>query len=145
VANAEHSKAVPGRKTDVTAAQWFARLLRHGRLRPSFIPDRPQRELRELTRFRTALTRDRARMVNRLHKTLEGANIKLAAVLTDLTGASGTRIHGLVRDQTPASPPSGGRAMTVIATPRWRPRQFGQSARVHLRGMAPGTSRTNRG
>jgi transposase len=92
VANAEHSKAVPGRKTDVNDAQWIARLLRHGLLRPSFIPDRPQRELRELTRFRTALTRDRARMVNRLHKTLEGANLKLAAVLTDITGASGARI-----------------------------------------------------
>jgi transposase len=92
VATAEHSTAVPGRKTDVNDAGWIASLLRHGLLRPSFIPDRPQRELRELTRFRTALVRDRARMVNRLQKTLEGANLKLAAVLTDRTGASGTRI-----------------------------------------------------
>jgi len=92
VANAEHIKAVPGRKTDVADAHWIASLLRHGLLRASFIPDRPQRELRELTRFRTALVRDRARMVNRLQKTLAGANLKLAAVLTDITGASGTRI-----------------------------------------------------
>ena len=92
VANAEHIKAVPGRKTDVADAHWIATLLRHGLLRPSFIPDRAQRELRELTRFRSALVHDRARMVNRLQKTLEGANLKLASVLTDLTGASGTRI-----------------------------------------------------
>jgi transposase len=103
VANAEHCKAVPGRKTDVNDAQWIASLLRHGLLRPSFIPDRPQRDLRELTRFRTALVRDRARMVTRLHKTLEGANIKLAAVLTDLTGASGTRIlRALLRGEEDA-------------------------------------------
>jgi transposase len=83
-------------------------LLRHGRLRPSFIPDRrrlrsEQRDLRERTRFRTALTRDRARMVNRLQQTLEGANRKLAAVLTDSTGASGTRIRtALVRGEADA-------------------------------------------
>lgn len=92
VANAEHLTAVPGRKTDVADARWIATVLRHGLLRPSFIPDRAQRELRELTRFRAALVRDRARMVNRLQKTLEGANLKLASVLTDVTGASGTRI-----------------------------------------------------
>jgi len=92
VANAEHMRAVPGRKTDVNDAEWIATLLRHGLLRPSFIPDREQREWRELTRYRTALLQDRARVVNRLQKTLEGANIKLAAVLTDITGVSGQRI-----------------------------------------------------
>jgi transposase len=92
VANAEHLKAVPGRKTDVADARWLATLLRHGLVRASFIPDRAQRELRELTRFRTALIRDRARMVNRLQKTLEGANLKLASVLSDITGVSGQRI-----------------------------------------------------
>ena len=92
VVNAEHVKAVPGRKTDVKDAEWIANLLRHGLLRGSFIPDRAQRELRELTRYRTALIRERAREVNRLQKTLEGANIKLAAVLTDITGVSGQRI-----------------------------------------------------
>ncbi len=92
VVNAEHIKAVPGRKTDVKDAEWIAQLLRHGLVRPSFIPDRAQRELRELTRFRTALIQDRGRAVNRLQKTLEGANIKLAAVLTDILGVSGQRI-----------------------------------------------------
>jgi transposase len=92
VANAEHLRAVPGRKTDVKDAEWIATLLRHGLLRASFIPDREQRELRELTRYRTALVRERAREVNRLQKALEGANIKLAAVLTDVTGVSGRLI-----------------------------------------------------
>jgi transposase len=92
VGNAEHLKAVPGRKTDVKDAEWLATLLRHGLVRPSFIPDREQRELRELTRYRTALIRERANEVNRLQKTLEAANIKLAAVLTDVTGVSGQAI-----------------------------------------------------
>jgi transposase len=89
LANAAHIKAVPGRKTDVKDAEWIAELLRHGLVHASFVPDRPQRELRELTRYRTSLIRERAAEVNRLHKTLEGANIKLGAVATDLLGASG--------------------------------------------------------
>ena len=92
VGNAEHLKAVPGRKTDVKDAVWLARLLRHGLVRPSFIPDREQRELRELTRYRTALIRERASEINRLQKTLEAANIKLAAVISDVTGVSGRAI-----------------------------------------------------
>jgi transposase len=92
VGNAAHLKAVPGRKTDLKDAEWLATLLRHGLVRPSFIPSREQRELRELTRYRTALIRERASEGNRLQKTLEGANIKLAAVLTDLTGVSGQAI-----------------------------------------------------
>lgn len=92
VANAAHLKAVPGRKTDVKDAVWLARLLRHGLVSPSFIPEREQRELRELTRYRTALIRERASEVNRLQKTLEGANIKLASVITDVTGVSGQKI-----------------------------------------------------
>lgn len=92
VANAEHIKAVPGRKTDVKDAEWIAELVRHGLVRASFIPERDQRDLRELTRYRTALTQDRSRAVNRLQKTLEGANIKLAAVLSDIMGVSGQRI-----------------------------------------------------
>jgi transposase len=101
VVNAEHLRAVPGRKTDVKDAQWIAELLRYGLLRASFIPDRDQRELRELTRYRTALIRERADEVNRLQKTLEAANIKLAAVLTDVTGVSGQRIlDALVRGRT---------------------------------------------
>src|SRR5215207_6454961 len=71
LANAAHIKAVPGRKTDVKDAEWIAELLRHGLLRASFVPDRPQRELRELTRYRTALVAERSAEVNRLQKTLE--------------------------------------------------------------------------
>jgi len=86
--NAQHVKQVPGRKTDVKDCEWLADLLRHGLLRGSFVPDRPQRELRELVRYRTSLIRERAAEVNRLQKVLEGANIKLAAVVSDLQGKS---------------------------------------------------------
>jgi len=89
VVNAQHMKAVPGRKTDVKDAEWIADLLRHGLLRPSFIPSRPERELRELTRYRTSLLQERASEVNRLQKVLEGANIKLASVATNVMGLSG--------------------------------------------------------
>jgi transposase len=90
--NARHVKAVPGRKTDVRDCEWLADLLRHGLLRASFVPERPERELRELTRYRTSLVRARAAEVNRLQKTLEGANVKLGAVATDILGASGRDI-----------------------------------------------------
>jgi transposase len=90
--NAHHIKQVPGRKTDVADCEWIADLLRHGLLKASFVPDRAQRELRELTRYRTTLMQERAAEVNRLQKTLEGANIKLAAVATDVLGKSGRQI-----------------------------------------------------
>src|SRR5438105_4104478 len=80
VVNAQHIKQVPGRKTDVNDAAWIAGLLRHGLLRPSFIPPQEQRDLRELTRYRRSLIDERTAEVNRLQKTLEGANIKLAGV-----------------------------------------------------------------
>lgn len=89
VVNAAHIKTVPGRKTDMKDAEWIADLLRHGLLRPSFIPDRPQRELRELCRHRRQLIRQRAQVVNRIQKVLEGGNIKLSSVATDVVGASG--------------------------------------------------------
>jgi transposase len=89
VVNAYHIKVVPGRKTDVKDAEWIADLLRHGLMRRSFIPDRPQRELRELVRYRRNLIRQRAQVVNRIQKVLEGANIKLSAVATNVVGASG--------------------------------------------------------
>jgi transposase len=92
LANARHLKTVPGRKTDVRDCEWIADLLRHGLLRASFVPPRPQRELRELTRYRTALIRERSDEINRLQKTLEGANIKLAAVATNVVGVSGRQI-----------------------------------------------------
>jgi transposase len=87
--NAQHVKQVPGRKTDVKDCEWLADLLRHGLLRASFVPDRPQRELRELTRYRTTLVRERAAEVNRLQKTLEGANLKLGDVTSVVLGVSG--------------------------------------------------------
>jgi transposase len=99
--NARHVKAVPGRKTDVQDAEWLADLLRHGLLRGSFVPTREQRELRELTRYRAALVRDHTAEVNRLQKTLEGANIKLAAVATDVNGVSArAMLTRLVAGQT---------------------------------------------
>ena len=84
-------EAVPGRKTDVRDDEWLAELLRHGLLTGSFVPDRPQRELRELTRYRTSLVRERTAEANRLQKTLEGANLKLASVAAIL-GTSGREI-----------------------------------------------------
>jgi len=90
--NAHHVKQVPGRKTDLKDCQWIAELLEHGLLKPSLVPQRPQRELRDLTRQRTQLLGDRARVVNRVQKTLEDANVKLASVATDITGKSGRAI-----------------------------------------------------
>ena len=87
--NAQHIKTVPGRKTDVKDGQWLARLLEHGWLRASFVPPAPVRELRELTRSRRQLVEDRARDANRVQKVLETATITLAAVATDVLGASG--------------------------------------------------------
>ena len=89
VVNAHHMKAVLGRKTDVKDAEWIADLLRHGLLRPSFIPDRPQRELRELTRHRRNLIQERTRAANRIQQVLEGANIKLGSVASNVLGVSG--------------------------------------------------------
>jgi transposase len=89
VVNAPHIKAVPGRKTDVKDAEWIADLLHHGLLRGSYIPDRPQRELRELVRYRRNLIRQRAQVVNRIQQVLEGANIKLSSVASDVVGVSG--------------------------------------------------------
>lgn len=88
VVNAQHLKAVPGRKTDLKDAEWIADLLQHGLLRPSFVPPAEQRELRELTRYRMSLSEERARLINRLQKTLEDANLKLASIVTDITGKS---------------------------------------------------------
>ncbi len=88
VVNAQHIKAVPGRKSDVNDAEWIAKLLRHGLLKASFIPDRNQRELRELVRYRRSIIEERARQHNRIQKVLEGANIKLGSVVSDIMGVS---------------------------------------------------------
>jgi transposase len=95
--NAQHIKQVPGRKTDVKDCQWIAELLQYGLLRPSFVPPRPIRALRDLTRQRGQLVAERARAVNRVQKVLEDANIKLASVATDVLGVSGrAMIRGLI-------------------------------------------------
>jgi len=87
--NARHIKRVPGRKTDVKDAEWLADLLQHGLLKASFIPPASQRELRDLTRYRTNLVSERVRVANRVQKLLEDANIKLSSVATDIFGVSG--------------------------------------------------------
>jgi transposase len=87
--NARHVKNLPGRKTDVADATWLAQLGAHGLVRASFVPPEPIRMLRDLTRTRTALTRERGREVQRLEKLLEDAGIKLSAVASDITGVSG--------------------------------------------------------
>jgi transposase len=103
VVNAQHIKAVPGRKTDVKDCEWIADLLRHGLLRASYVPVRAQRELRELTRYRVSLVSERSAEINRLQKTLEGANIKLGDVATDVLGRSAREmLDGLVAGETDA-------------------------------------------
>ena len=99
--NAQYLKKVPGRKTDVKDCEWIAQLMQHGLLRSSFIPPRPIRELRDLTRQRTQLIRERATAVNRVQKVLEDANIKLASVATDVMGTSGQdMLEALIAGET---------------------------------------------
>lgn len=92
VVNARHMKAVPGRKTDVQDAEWIADLLQHGLLQASYIPDKDQRELRELVSYRKSLVGERNRELNRLQKMLEGANIKLSGTISDINGKSARNI-----------------------------------------------------
>jgi len=92
VVNARHMKNVPGRKTDAKDAEWIADLLAHGLLKPSFIPDKEQRELREIVHYRKSMIEERSRDVNRLEKVLEGANIKLSSFVSDLTGVSSRKL-----------------------------------------------------
>jgi transposase len=92
VVNAQHIKKVPGRKTDMKDAEWIAQLLQCGLLKPSFIPDRQQRELRDLTRQQTKLVQQRNAVDNRIQKVLETANIKLASVASDVLGVSGRKM-----------------------------------------------------
>ena len=96
ICNAYHIKNVPGRKTDVSDAQWIARCLSQGLLNPSFVPDREQRELRDMTRFRKSQIEERARNINRLQKFLEGANVKLGSWLSDIEGKSATELLKLI-------------------------------------------------
>lgn len=103
VVNAKHVARVPGRKTDASDSEWLAELLLHGLLKASFIPPKPQRALRELTRYRGKLVEERSRIVNRVQKLLEGANIKLASVVSDIQGVSAqAMLRELVAGQTDA-------------------------------------------
>src|SRR4051794_35630643 len=128
LANAHHVKAVPGRKTDVNDATWLADLLAHGLIRPSFVPAMPEQALRDLTRARKQLTREKASHVQRIDKTLQAANIKLGSVLSNIMGQSGRvllaalaagesdpeQLAGLVRTKIRAS-----HAQSGPPTPRW--------------------------
>jgi len=99
--NARHVKQLPGRKRDVSDAEWLAQLLQHGLLKASFIPPQPIRELRDLTRHRTTLQEERTRVVNRIHKVLEDANVKLSAVVSDIMGVSGrAMLRAIVAGET---------------------------------------------
>lgn len=119
VGNAQHMKNVPGRKTDVNDAEWIAQLLRHGLIRKSFVPPKPIRELRDLTRYRRSLVNVRSAECNRLIKVLETANIKLAMVASNVLGLSGTLIiRELIRGNT-------------------NPRQLSQLAKGRLRNKLP--------
>lgn len=113
--NARHIKAVPGRKTDVKDAEWIAELLCHGLLRGSLVPDRAQRELRELVRYRRSLIQERSREASRLQKVLEGANVKLASVASDVLGKSGRAM------------------LEAIASGQTEPQQLASLARGRLR------------
>jgi transposase len=96
VVNAQHIKHVPGRKTDINDAQWIAELLQHGLITGSFIPERPQRDLRDLVRYRTSLIQDRTKEANRVQKVLEDANIKLGSVASNVLGVSGRDMLGAI-------------------------------------------------
>jgi len=124
--NAHHVKAVPGRKTDAKDCEWLADLLHHGLLRGSFVPDRPQRELRELTRYRTCLVQERSAEVNRRHETLEGANITLGDVATDIMGVSGRRmLRALIAGATEAA------AVAELAQGKLRAKRPALAAALH--------------
>ena len=92
VVNAQHIKGVPGRKTEVKDPEWIDDLVRHGLVKASYIPNRDQRELREITRYRQEVIEERARELNRIQAVLEGCNVKLSSVITDISGKSGMAI-----------------------------------------------------
>lgn len=104
IVNAQHIKGVPGRKTDVKDAEWIADLVRHGLVKASYIPNREQRELREVTRYRQELIEERAQEMNRIQAVLEGCNIKLGSVITDISGKSGMSIlKAIISGETDAT------------------------------------------
>lgn len=133
IINAKEYKNVPGRKTDVADSEWIADLLKHGLLRASYIPTREQRELREATRYRKSITEERTRALNRLQKMLEGANIKITSILTQVKGKScmnllnymleneinieEEKVEQLVSSKINATPEEVAEAMDGIVTP----------------------------
>jgi transposase len=126
--NAQHIKRVPGRKTDLKDAEWLAQLLQHGLLTASFVPPAPIRELRDLTRQRAQLVRQRAAVANRIQKVLEGANIKLAGVVTDVLGKSGrAMIRALIDGRTDP------RGLAGLARGSLRGKQEALAAALHGR------------
>ena len=103
LANAHEIKALPGRKTDVRDCEWIADLGRHGLIRPSFIPAKPVRVLRDLMRYRKSLVYQHTQEINRLHKVLETANIKLTSVVSDVWGKSGqSMIKAIIQGESDA-------------------------------------------
>jgi len=126
VVNAQHIKAVPGRKTDTKDAEWIADLLQHGLLKASFIPSQSQRELRDLTRYRVRLTQEKAREVNRVQKTLEDTNIKLGDVVSDIMGkASRMILHAIAEGETDSA------RLATLAVGRVRVTQEQLEAALH--------------
>jgi len=116
--NARHVKTVPGRKTDVTDCEWIAQLMQYGLLRGSFVPSPQVRQWRDLTRHRTKLTGQRTSVVNRLHKVLEDANVKLSSVISDLLGVSGRQmLRAMVAGETDAA------ALSQLGDPKLRASQ----------------------
>lgn len=102
--NAQHIKQVPGRKTDVKDCEWIANCLQHGLLRASFVPERPMRELRDLVRHRAQLSSEKTREVNRIHKILEDANVKLGSVASNIMGVSGRdMIRAMIQGESDSS------------------------------------------
>src|SRR5262249_37115296 len=134
--NAQHIKAVPGRKTDVKDSEWLADLLRHGLLRPSFIPPQPIRVLRDLTRYRQSLVELRTQEINRLHNVLETANPKLGAVAGDVVGVSGRRmlraVQGGQSDPAVLAEPAKGRLREKLPALR-----LALAGRVHAHHRQP--------
>jgi len=125
--NAQHIKKVPGRKTDTKDCEWIAELLQHGLLRGSFVPPRPMRELRDLTRHRVQAVGDKTRVVNRLQQVLEDANIKLGSVASDVVGVSGRSM------------------IEAIIAGEEDPEELAELARRRLRGKNPQLKHALRG
>ncbi|GHO60332.1 IS110 family transposase [Ktedonobacter robiniae] len=127
--NAQHMHAIPGHKTDIKDSEWIADLLRHGLLKASFIPPKPIRELRDLVRTQTHLMQERNRHINRIHKILETANIKLSSVVTDIVGKSARQmLEALIAGESdPAQ-------LAKLARGRMRPKvaQLQQALQGHL-------------